>query len=135
MSERTTLTNKQKAFCEEYVANGGNATQAYMFAYYGDLDPIEKPKHYETARSRAYQMLRLGYVKEYLTALQKEAFERAMITPEKIVMELNRIAFETDASYADKLKALNLIQKQMGMITEQVKAQVDTKNTIEININ
>lgn len=27
------LTNKEKAFCEEYVRNGGNASRAYFYAY------------------------------------------------------------------------------------------------------
>ena len=33
MPRKNGLTKKEKAFCEEYVINGGSATKAYLTAY------------------------------------------------------------------------------------------------------
>jgi len=35
-------TGKQKMFCEEYVANGYNASRAYVAAYGGSLEDAQK---------------------------------------------------------------------------------------------
>ena len=78
------LTAKERAFCEAYV-ECYNIKQAYMKAY--------NSTNLDTARSNGSQVLKRQRVKDYIAQLQKEAFERAMITPERIANKLADIAF------------------------------------------
>lgn len=85
MDEIRKLTKKEKAFCEEYISNGYNATQAYLKAYEGCA--------YETAHSQGCKVARKPHIKEYVLALQKEAFSAACITAERVALKLGSIAF------------------------------------------
>lgn len=122
-----TLTKKEKAFCEEYIQNGYNATQAYLAAYGGT---------YDTANSTGHRKLKKPEIKAYIEQLQKEAFEAACITAERVALKLSEIAFAAkgDDYYnaTAQLKALDLIQKQLGIQTQNIKANVDTDIVIEI---
>ena len=121
------LTKKEKAFCEEYVANGGNASRAYFAAY--DTSCIEN------ARKAYCKVFRKPEVKEYIAALQKEAFAAACISAERVALKLADIAFadKDDEVYgaASQLKALDLLQKQLGLQHQKVEADLHT----DININ
>ena len=127
MPRKAGLTKKEKAFCEEYVLNGGSATGAYLKAY---------DCAYSTANTNGWKMLKKEYVKEYITELQKEAFAAACITAERVALKLSEIAFsdKEDEYYGAnaQLKALDLLQKQLGLQTQKVEAEV--KDRIIINI-
>lgn len=115
------LTAKEKAFCEAYV-ECYNIKEAYTRAY--------NNTNLETARSNGSQVLKRPRVKAYIAQLQKEAFERAMITPERIANKLADIAFaeKGDKEYDAKaqLKALDLLQKQMSLQNQNINANVET---------
>lgn len=115
------LTAKEKAFCEAYV-ECYNIKEAYVKAY--------NNTNLETARSNGSQVLKRPRVKAYIAQLQKEAFERAMITPERIANKLADIAFakKGDKEYDAKaqLKALDLLQKQMSLQNQNINANVET---------
>jgi phage terminase small subunit len=121
------LTKKEKAFCEEYVANGGNASRAYFAVYDTSL---------ENARRQYCKTFRKPEVKAYITELQKEAFAQACITAERVALKLADIAFadKNDECYGAQaqLKALDLLQKQLGLQTQKLEA--DVKTDIVINI-
>ena len=122
------LTKKEKAFCEEYVANGCNSSRAYQKAYDCSI---------EDARKRYCKTFRKPEVKEYIAALQKAAFEEACITAERVALKLADIAFaaKDDEIYGitSQLKALDLLQKQLGLQKQHIEAEVSTdiKITIE----
>jgi phage terminase small subunit len=128
------LTAKNKLFVEEYVANHYNATQAYMTIYNCD---------YNTANSKACNVLKKPEVKEYMKEVQRERTERLNITADRVLEELASIAFaekgDADIPAAAKNKALELIQKQIGAqaptrVEADVNNQVvfiDDTNTIE----
>ena len=122
-----TLTLKEKTFCEEYVANGGNASRAYFAAYDTTI---------ENARKEYCKVFRKPEVKAYIRALQKEAFSAACISAEKVALKLNEIAFaekgDKDYNTTAQLKALELIQKQLGLITNKIEADVKTNINITI---
>lgn len=122
------LTKKEKAFCEEYVANGGNASRAYFKVY--DTSCIEN------ARKAYCKTFRKPEVKEYIKALQKEAFEAACINAERVALKLADVAFaDKDDEYytvSAQLKALDLLQKQLGL--QKQKLEADLHNDIIINI-
>lgn len=125
--QRTALTRKEKAFAEEYVRNGGNASRAYFFAYETTM---------ENARKEYCKVYRRPIVKEYIRQLQKAEFDAACITAERIGLKLAEIAFaaKDDADYtaSAQLKALDLLQKQMGLQTQKVEADLHTDITITI---
>lgn len=119
------LTKKEKKFCEEYIANGCNASRAYEVAYGCSI---------EDARKRYCKTFRKPEIKEYIAQLQKEAFAEACITAERIALKLADIAFaeKNDEIYgaSAQLKALDLLQKQLSLQTQKIEADVST----DINI-
>ena len=122
-----TLTKKEKAFCEEYVANGGNASRAYFAAYDTSI---------ENARKAYCKVFRKPEVKEYIKQLQKQAFDNACINAERVALRLADIAFaeKGDEVYntTAQLKALDLLQKQLGLQRQHIEADVNTDINITI---
>ncbi len=121
------LTKKEQAFCQEYVLNGGNASRAYQLVYGCCI---------EDARKRYCKTFRKPEIKEYITELQKEAFAAACISAERVALKLADIAFadKEDEIYGAtaQLKALDLLQKQLGLQHQKLEADINTN--IEINI-
>lgn len=122
-----TLTKKEKAFCEEYV-KCNNATKAYLNAYGGS---------YETANATGWRVLRKPGVKEYVEALQKEAFAAACISAEAVALKLKEIAFaekgDEDYNATAQLKALDLLQKQLGLQKQKLEAELSQDIIINID--
>lgn len=123
------LTAKQKAFCEEYVKNGYNATQAYLTAYGGQ---------YHVANASGCVLLKKPHVKAYIKEIQKQQFEAACITAERVALKLADIAFaekgDSDYNTSSQLKALDLLQKQLGIQHQKVEADVNAETEIVIKI-
>lgn len=121
------LTKKEKAFCEEYIDNGCNSSRAYAKVYGCCI---------EDARKRYCKTFRKPEVKEYIAALQKEAFEAAYINAERVALKLSDIAFadKEDEIYGvtAQLKALDLLQKQLGLQHQKLEAEVNTDINITI---
>lgn len=106
-----------------------NATQAYLAAYGGE---------YDTAKSRACKLMKKPEIKAYVKELQKDAFEAACINAERIAAKLAELAFveRGDDLYGSgtQTKALDLLQKQLSLQNQNIKADVDNKITISIGI-
>ena len=121
------LTRKERNFCEEYVRNGGNASRAYYYAYDTTI---------ENARKIYCKVMKKPEVKEYISQLQKAEFEAACINAERIGLKLAEIAFaekgDTDYPATAQLKALDLLQKQLGLQTQKVEADLHTEINITI---
>jgi len=121
------LTKKEKAFCEEYIDNGCNSSRAYAKVYGCCI---------EDARKRYCKTFRKPEVKEYIAALQREAFEAASINAERVALKLSDIAFadKEDEIYGvtAQLKALDLLQKQLGLQHQKLEAEVNTDINITI---
>jgi phage terminase small subunit len=121
------LTKKEKAFCEAYVANGGNSSRAYAEVYECCI---------EDARKRYCKTFRKPEIKEYIRELQKVAFDNACITAERVALRLSEIAFadREDEIYTTsaQLKALDLLQKQLGLQHQKIEAEVSTDIVINI---
>lgn len=122
------LTKKEQAFCEEYVRNGYNSSQAYCKVYGCSI---------EDARKRYCKTFRKPEIKEYIAALQKEAFAVAAISGERVALKLADIAFaeKNDDIYivSAQLKALDLLQKQLGLQKQTIEADVTTNIIINID--
>ena len=87
-----TITEKQKAFVEEYLIDL-NATRAYKAVY-------KSCKKDETARVNGSRLLTNANVSAYLAERQKELQERTEITQKRVIDELAAIAFADVADYA-----------------------------------
>lgn len=124
MSENK-LTAKQELFVQEYLANGMKLIKAYMAAY-----PNASEK---TANKESWKLMRKEPIKARIRELQHDRFEQLGINADSIATQLKEIALSEDASYSEKMRALELIQKQLGLQTQRVEAEVKT-TTIDINL-
>lgn len=124
---RPGLTQKNLDFLTEYVANGYHANEAYV-AVYGCQE--------QTARANASRVLKKPEAQEYLREVQGERIKAMGITAERVLEELSKMAFASkgDEFYtaSTKLKALDLLQKQMGLQNQKIEAKVD--NQVNINV-
>lgn len=115
----TKLTEKQKRFCEEYLIDR-NATQAYIRAGYSVKKKI-------TAEQNSSKLLKNTKVQAYLTELSEHQSERTQITADIVLKELAKIALtETEITGKEKMKALELLGKHLGMFT----ANADNSDTL-----
>ena len=126
MATYRNLNEKQRKFCELYVSNGYKQGEAYLEAYgLTDMD---------SARVSACRMLKNQKIREYITQLQKEAFEAQCINAERVATKLAEIAFaQKDDQYytaPNQLKALDLLQKQLGLQNQKIEM-----SSQDININ
>lgn len=122
-SQNPTLSAKQRLFCEEYVKTY-NAAQSYLSAY--------PNAGYDTAKATGYKLLRDQRVKDYITELEKEAYAANRINAEHIANELAKMAFSETSAENIKLRAIDLLQKQLSLQTQKVDATVS--NDINIRI-
>lgn len=110
------MKQKHIDFCEEYLANGYNAKAAYRAIY------KSKEARY------AYVLLKRPEVKEYLDTRIKELYEEKQVRAETIATELAHVAFTKDLNEtitcSNKLKALELLQKQLGLQTQKMEADI-----------
>lgn len=122
------LTKLQEDFIGEYMQNGYNATQAYLKVYGGD---------YKKANKNAYKTYHTPEVKREIERRQMEIYETLNISAERIATELSTMAFaekgDKDYNATAKLKALDLLQKQLGLQQQKIKADVET-TTINLTI-
>lgn len=114
------MTAKQETFAIEYLKDK-NATQAAIRAGYSK----------KTAASIAWELLEKPDIKEFIRQKQEEAVKNAEISIDWVVNQCKEIAQNILAKDADKLRALELIGKYLGMFTEKVemKGQIDTAVT------
>lgn len=104
------LTPKQKAFCDAYIENGGNATQAAIKAGYSQ----------KAARTTGQRMTTYDAVSAYIAERLKEV-DSARISSIQEIQELRtrilrgeeKDQFELDVAVADKLKAANDLEKAL----------------------
>ena len=109
--EGVALTAKQERFVEEYLVDL-NATQAAIRSGYSS----------KTAEQMGYQLLQKTSVQKALQEAIDKRSKRTGITQEKVIEEIGKIAFakahdysDADLKYSNKLKALELLGKHLGM--------------------
>lgn len=130
------MTEKQKIFADEYLANPDlNATRAYQVAY-----PTVKKE--QTAAAAAARLLRNVNVAEYIAKRIEERRKRTEVTQDRVVQELAAIAFARATDYVEiKAKgpaAMVMIKSTNELSVEQVRAIAGIKegaNGIEVKLN
>lgn len=122
------MTSQQRQFCENYLANGYNAVQAYFDAF-PDADK-NNPKP-----SYPYVLMKKPEIKTYIDNRRKEIYESLNIDAERIAQELADMAFAAkgDEKYSAsvKLKALELLQKQFGLQNQKFETK---QEIIEVSL-
>ncbi len=109
------LTEKQKRFCEEYLIDL-NATQSAIRAGYSA----------KTADRIASENLRKLEVQNYISKLREQQSERTGITSDKVISELEKVAFsDAEITGKEKIKALELLGKHLGMFSEKMNIETD----------
>ena len=109
------LTPKQHRFVEEYQRDL-NATQAAVRAGYSQ----------KTAYSAGQRLLKHVEVSSELEAAQKRRSERSEISVDKVINELGSVAFDEHELTRDRLRALELLGKALGMFVDRsVSATLD----------
>ena len=125
------LTEKNKLFIEEYVMQGYKGQADAWVKIYPDSTK-------ESARRSAQRLLAKPEAKEYMRGLQKERFERLNVTAERIAEKLADMAFagKEDDIYTPAIqqKALDLLQKQLGLQKQNINADVKQAVTIKIGV-
>jgi phage terminase small subunit len=105
------LSEKHRRFIEEYIIDGVGK-DAYMRVY---PDANEK-----TAKDNASKLLKNPEVAKELERIQKERMERVMWSSDEILKQIKEIAYSESASKTEKLKALELAAKSLGMFREKI---------------
>ena len=114
------LTPKQERFVSEYLIDL-NATQAAIRAGYSA----------KTAFSIGVENLSKPLIQDALQKAMKRRQERTEITADMVLKELKKIALDDAADYQDsrlkytnKIKALELLGKHLGMFSEKISVDV-----------
>lgn len=122
---------RREQFCQEYVNNGYQQKKAYE-AVYGCLNP-------KTSSSSASRLMKDPDVKKRIDELIKEKYEALHINGDRIAMKLADMAFaeKGDDIYNPQiaLKAIDMLQKQLGLQKQNLKAELDNKVDIKVNID
>lgn len=120
------MTKKQELFCLAYIQNNYNATRAYKQVY----DCADS-----TAEANSGKLMRNPEIRAKINEITKQIYDDQMISSERVATELAGLAFSKDGqvSEAGKLKALDLLQKQLGLQSQKLDATVKS-NDIVISI-
>ena len=117
------MTEKQKLFAENYLANGFNARDAYYSAF---GDTANKQPSYP------YTLLKNKEVAAYIQKRREEIYESLNIDATRVMSEIADIAFEprNEKNVAAKLKALELLSKNLSLQT----VKTENKDVIEVTL-
>jgi len=116
------LTDKQRAFCEEYLIDF-NATQAATRAGYS-------PK---TAKEQASQNLTKLNIQAYLGELMAARAERVQISQDEVLRELQHIAFDDIKNYLEFRTEKVKVDEVDGKPIYDYKTIVDVKDSQTID--
>ncbi len=107
------LTARQARFVKEYLVDL-NATQAAIRAGYSA----------KTAQAQSSRLLSNVMVAEAVDAGASKQHAELDLTAQKVLAELLGVGYatvnSTDVRVSDKLRALELLAKHLGLLTEQV---------------
>ena len=117
------MTEKQKLFAENYLANGFNARDAYYSAFgeNGNKQP-----------SYPYTLLKNKEISGYIQKRREEIYDSLNIDATRVMQEIADIAFEprNEKNIASKLKALELLSKNLSLQTQKI----ESKDIIEVSL-
>jgi phage terminase small subunit len=105
------MLDRHKKFVEEYLIDG-NGARAYLRVY---PNATEK-----SAKELASGLLKRQDISAELTRLQEERMKQVMWSAEDILQQIKDIALDPTTDTPQKLKALELGAKSLGMFRDKV---------------
>ena len=117
------LTEKMKDFCKEYINNGYNATQAYLTAYNGNSE--------NAARIEGSKLLQRDEVSEYIQALLKPSYNKAISEREKKRQWLWDMINNPEVKDSDRISAMNILNKMDSEYINITQTIEDKETSIE----
>lgn len=125
------LTDKQRAFCEEYIIDF-NGAQAAIRAGYAE----------KTARITAAKLLTKSNIQSYLSELIQERKERVKVSQDDVIRELSHIAFDDIKNYlkfkTEKVKVDEVDGKPIydyrTVVDVKDSQSIDTRNIQEVSV-
>lgn len=120
------LTVKQEKFCQEYVTNGGNASEAYRRSYdVGECKP-------ETIWVNASQLLADTKVSQRVAELQKDTNKKYEITRDYLTGKMMKVIEAGEQDNKDLLrKAIMDLAKMHGLIEDKLVHRIDDSEILE----
>lgn len=113
-----------KTFIMTYLTNGHNATEAYELTH--------PNSSYQSAGANASRTKKA--LQRFIDEKVQERYDELNITADHIIQQLAEMAFaaKEDEIYNAqvKLKALDLMQKQLGLQTKNVKAEAEVSAAV-----
>ncbi|WP_314396357.1 terminase small subunit [Leptotrichia shahii] len=110
------LNARQKTFCEFYVASG-NATESAIKAGYSN----------NYANAQTYKLLEKVGIKEYIKELQEKAKTSRIMTAIERREFLTELIKNRNEKAADRLKALDILNKMDGEYMEKIQMTGEIK--------
>lgn len=110
--DETQLTDKNKAFCREYVKKF-EIGKSYSIAYNKKLG--------NSSYSAGCRLLKNVKIQEYLAKLKQEIVEEWDVKIEDIISGISGIAYSTAEKSNDRLKGYELLGKYKELFTDKVK--------------
>lgn len=122
------LSYKRKKFIQEYVKNGGNATQAVLNSY-KTMSPV-------VAKSMGSEILANPYVKKSIDEYLEEAGYNPLSSI-GVLAEIQHQGKDKKLSASDSIRAAELLLKLSGYVVERkqvskVTVTLDTMNKSEL---
>lgn len=100
------MNERHRAFVEEYLINGYNATTAYQKVY---------PKAtYKTAIANGARLLTNAEIQGFLQSKKEETAKRNNISKDEIIGVIASIMNNGEAKHNDRLKATEILLKALG---------------------
>lgn len=115
------MTNKELKFAEEYAACG-NATQAALRAGYSESTATNASRWLDHKSTKKYKK----ELAEYIRQLAQEEQDKRILTAGERKVQLSDIARSKDELTADRIKAIDTLNKMTGEYTVKVTAEVNT---------
>ena len=109
------LTAKQRCFCEEYILDL-NAVAAYRRAGYKAND--------DAARANASRLLTKANVQNYIQQLQNDRSVRTLITADRVLQEIARVAFANIKQVASFNRSEGVLFKDSAELTDDETAAI-----------
>lgn len=119
------MTNKQKAFVDEYLIDL-NATRAYKAVY-------KNVKSDDAARASSSKLLTNANIKTYIDKRMKDREKRTEITQDKVLNELAQIAFVNGSDFA-KVVEKPLTREDGSIIYDPETEQPIYYKTVEMEL-
>jgi phage terminase small subunit len=115
------LKPKQARFVRAYIDNGGNATQAAITAGYAR----------KNAGQTGAENLKKPQIEEAIRELTEAREKSAGITAEWVRQQIAQIAQKVEAKDQDRLKALDMLAKMLGLYERKEEEQQGIRVVIQ----